>query len=368
VKPPPSKAPPSIKVPPSMKPPLSMGPPPSIRPPASMRPSAAPSRPTRLGRYDIVAKIAGGGMAAIYLARASDAPEQIVAIKAMRQELRSDETLEHMFKDEAALLSRLVHPNIVRTFEHGTGNDDLPFIAMELLLGKTLASVWDTCVEKNLRIDPDVVAYIGARVGDALHHAHEAKDDRGRPLEVIHRDVNPSNVFVTFAGEIKLFDFGMAKAVERRVQSSPGIVKGKLPYLAPEQIMQLPLDRRADVFGLGTTLWEMLTNRRLFRRDTDVETVRAVHVGPIPDPKSVVPDLPSQLVEIVKKALERNREHRFFTAAAMAAELDAFLDVRASHAPARIGGMLDALFPGERKRQMGWLKPAITGAGPSSRR
>src|SRR5690606_33845269 len=104
------------------------------------------------------------------------------------------------------------------------------------------------------------------------------------------------------------------------------------------------LDRRADVFGLGTTLWEMLTNRRLFRRDTDVETVRAVHVGPIPDPKTVVHDLPPRLVEIVKKALERNREHRFFTAAAMAAELGAFLDVRASHAPTRIGGMLDALF------------------------
>jgi eukaryotic-like serine/threonine-protein kinase len=305
-------------------------------------------------------------MAAIYLARSSDDPEQVVALKVMRNELRADDHMSSMFLDEAQLLSRLEHPNIVKTFGFGE-EDEQQFIAMELLLGKPLAAVWEACVERELRIDPDLVAFIGARVADALHHAHELKSDKGQPLSIIHRDVNPSNVFLTFAGDVKLFDFGMAKATERYAQSSPGIVKGKLPYLAPEQIMQLPLDRRADIFGLGTSLWEMLTNRRLFRRENDVDTVRAVHVGPIPEVRSIVPEVPARLGEIVHRALQRNRDHRYYTAAEMAHDLDHFLDVRNANAEARIGAMLDALFPGERKRQLNWLKPAISGAGASRR-
>lgn len=339
---------------------------PMSRSPGSLRPSAAPARPTKLGRYEVVAKIAGGGMASIYLARVADAPEQVVAVKAMRHDLRANENLEKMFYDEANLQLRLVHPSIVRTLEFGVEGDQR-YIAMELMLGKTLASVYDACVERGLRMEPDIVAYVGARVCEALHHAHELTDDRGRPLAIIHRDVNPGNVFVTFGGEIKLFDFGMAKAAERSAESSPGIVKGKLPYLAPEQIMQLPLDRRGDIFGLGTSLWELLTSTRLFRRDTDVETVRAVHVGPIPEVRSIVREVPARLAEIVHRALERNREHRYPTAEAMARELHDFLGERKSLAPTRIGAMLDELFPGERRRQTGWLKPAITGGMPSSR-
>jgi serine/threonine-protein kinase len=169
---------------------------------------------------------------------------------------------------------------------------------------------------------------------------------------------------------VKLFDFGMARS-QGSALSSPGVVVGTLPYLSPEQVMQLPTDRRADLFSLGTTLWELLTGQRLFRRDTDHETVRAVHVGPIPDPRSVVRDIPEPLARVVMRALERNREHRYATGEALSADLESFLRARANPNPMAppqvLASMLDALFPGERKKQLGWLKPRVGSAASIGR-
>ena len=299
-------------------------------------------------------------MASIYLGRSSDAAREVVALKVMRADrAEEDEELVKMFVDEANLLALLHHPAIVRTIEVGVDNGQR-FIAMELLLGMTLATIWETCALRGLRLEPDLIAWIGARLGEGLQHAHELRDDAGVSAALIHRDVNPANVFVTFDGAIKLFDFGMAKTMMRTTaKTAPGVVKGKLSYLAPEQIMQLPLDHRADVFGLGTTLWELCTMKRLFQRETDVETVRAVHVGAIPDVRTIVPDVPARLAAIVQRALERNRDHRYPTAADLAKDLDAIAGPRAASAPARLSSMLDSLFPEERKKQRGWLKPAI---------
>lgn len=327
-------------------------------PPASGRPSVLPSRPTRLGRFDVLAKIAGGGMASIYLARAANSPD-VVALKVMRQDMsEADENFVRMFIDEANLIAKLEHPGIVRTLEVGLDAGQR-FIAMELLLGKTLANVYDAVVEHHMRIDAELVAWIGARIADALAYAHRATDDRGQPLSIIHRDVNPANVFVTFDGDVKLFDFGLAKTTQANAKSVPGIVKGKLPYLSPEQIMQMPLDHRSDLFGLGTSLWELLTGKRLFHRPTDGETLRAVHVGPIPDVRSVDPTIPIPLSEIIAKALQRNRDHRYESADKFRDDLDAAVGARAARAKTEIAGILDALFPGERKRQLGLRKPAI---------
>jgi serine/threonine-protein kinase len=267
-----------------------------------------------------------------------------------------------MFVDEANLLARLHHPAIVRTIEVGVDSGQR-YIAMELLLGMTLATVYETCVARGLRLEPDLVAWIGVRLAEGLQHAHELVDDAGAPVALIHRDVNPANVFVTFDGAIKLFDFGMAKTMMRTsMTTAPGVVKGKLSYLAPEQIMQLPLDRRADIFGLGTTLWELCTMRRLFQRNTEVETVRAVHAGAIPDVRTFVPEVPARLAAVVQRALERNRDHRYPNAAALAKDLIEIAGPRAANAPARLSSMLDSLFPEERKKQRGWLKPAIAPA------
>jgi serine/threonine-protein kinase len=231
---------------------------------------------------------------------------------------------------------------------------------MELLLGMTLATIYTACVERGLRLEPDLVAWIGARLAEGLHHAHELRDDADGPVALIHRDVNPANIFVTFDGAIKLFDFGMAKTMMRTTaKTAPGVVKGKLSYLAPEQIMQLPLDRRADIFGLGTTLWELSAMQRLFQRETDIETVRAVHAGKIPDVRTIVAEVPARLAAIVQKALERNRDHRYASAAEIARQLDEIAAPRSATAPARLSAMLDSLFPDERKKQRGWLKPAL---------
>ncbi len=170
--------------------------------------------------------------------------------------------------------------------------------------------------------------------------------------------MNPSNIFLTYDGRVKLFDFGLAKALGRTAKSSAGIVKGKLPYLSPEQVMQFPLDRRVDVFTLGATLWEMTTMKRLFKRDDDIETVKAVRTGVIPDPRVIVPQIPATLAAVTKKALERSAAHRYDTALDFAQALDAFLAETAKPAelPQVLGAMLDSLFPGDRAKQEGWLR------------
>jgi serine/threonine protein kinase len=328
-----------------------------------------PQRPTRLGKWEVVAKIAGGGMATIYLGRPVDAAEPVVALKVLKNEHREDSRVTTRFVEEAGLLARIVHPNVVRILDAGADDAaDCRYIAMELMLGATLATVHDTAVQKGALLPADVVAWVGARVAEALHYAHELKDDRGKELAIIHRDVNPRNVFVTFDGTVKLFDFGMARAQGSQVISSPGIVAGTLPYLAPEQIMQLPLDRRADLFALGTTLWELTTGKRLFKRDQDHETVRAVHVGKIADPRTVVPAIPEPIAKVIMKLLERNREHRFPTGAALQKELDAYVATRQMKTPPEqvLSKAIDQLFPGERKRQQGWLKPRIGATTPNS--
>ncbi|MBN9167046.1 MAG: hypothetical protein BGO98_20895 [Myxococcales bacterium 68-20] len=325
--------------------------------------ASGPYRPTRLGQWEVIAKIAGGGMSAVYLGRRFDPDPDlpsVVALKIVRHDVAKDDRLVQMFLDEGRLLARLVHPNIVRTLEVGCEAEQ-DFIAMELMLGKTLGAIHDALAQRGVRLAPEIVAWVTARIADALHYAHELTDEHGRPLALVHRDVNPANVFATFAGEVKLFDFGLAKETAGEASGSQ-MLAGKLSYLSPEQIMQMPLDRRSDIFSLGTTLWELLTSRRLFRRDSDIDTVRAVQLGPIPDPRSVAPEVPEELARIARTALERNRDHRYPSAAYLARELDAFVSTRCAPGDitARITQLVDTLFPGEHKRQSGWLKPAIT--------
>jgi serine/threonine-protein kinase len=313
----------------------------------------------------VVVRIAGGGMATVYLGRTRDASGgyRLAALKVIRHDLRQDDTFVRMFLEEAQMLSRLSHPNIATTYECGT-DDAQHFIAMELLLGRTLLDVWNACKERKLALRLEHGAWIAARVADALHHAHELVDEAGRPLNVVHRDVNPSNVFLTFDGEVKLFDFGLAKATGRAA-SRAGIIKGKLPYLSPEQVEQLPLDRRSDVYMLGTTLWEMTTMRRLFKRKEDSETLMAVRAGLVPDPRATVPTYPEDLWAIVRRALARDRDERYPTARELARDLDAFVarrrgegDADGDPMPSLSSAILDALFPGERAKRASWLRQA----------
>jgi len=319
-----------------------------------------PARPTRIGPYDILIKIADGGMATVYLARRRDANGgRLLALKVPHHNLRHDDRFVQMFLDEAKVLSRMSHPNLAATYDFGTDSDE-PFIVMELLVGRTLADVWEACNTRKVLLQVDHAAWIAARVAHALHYAHQLTDDRGVPLHLVHRDVNPSNVFLTFDGVVKLFDFGLAKALGRQSKSEHNLVKGKLPYLSPEQVLQLPIDCRTDIYMLGTTLWEMTTMRRLFKRTGDAETLMAVKAGLVPHPRATVPSYPEELWTIVRRALARDPGDRYRTANEMAADLDRFVETH-GHGEDQgraTGSILDVLFPGEREKRAQWIRGA----------
>jgi eukaryotic-like serine/threonine-protein kinase len=326
--------------------------------------------PARLGRFEVGAKIGGGGMAQVYVGRAlreegdevQDGPEELVALKVIRDEFVDDPEFLLMFSDEARLLARLAHPHVIRTLEHGA-TDGHRYIAMELLAGRTLADVWDSLVQADDHLDPRLAAWICARVAEGLHAAHEATDEDDAPLGIIHRDVNPTNIFLTHAGGVKLIDFGLAKARKRSTKSADGIVKGKIPYLAPEQLhlKKNELDRRIDVYALGATLWELVTMRRLFKRETDVDTLRAIRDAFIPDARAIA-DVPEPLWEIIDRALQRDRDDRYATAEDVRAELDAFVGEASDEMTEALVALMLRLYPGEEAQQNEWMRSAAHSA------
>jgi serine/threonine-protein kinase len=307
------------------------------------------------------AKIGGGGMATVYIGRTTldDGAEERVALKVIRDELAHDEQFKSMFIDEAKILAQLSHPNVIKTLEYGvTGHHR--FIAMELLSGRTYSDVWELLVVKGERLSPTLAAWLCARVAEGLHHAHELVDDVGQPLGVIHRDVNPSNIFLTHGGDVKLIDFGLAKARVRLSKSADGIVKGKIPYLAPEQAHGRPIDRRIDVYALGATLWESVTMKRLFKRDTDVDTLRAIREAKVPDVRTMIEGFPADLWYIIEKSLREDRDARYETADELRKELDDFVGDRASLMKIELSALLTGLFPGQEARQARWEEAATS--------
>jgi serine/threonine-protein kinase len=298
----------------------------------------------RLGEYDVLAPISEGGMASVWLARPRHAPERVVAIKVIKPEHARNKEFVAMFLDEAGIASHLKHPNIIQLHELGS-DGKRPFLVMEVLRGRTLLEVWTAAHEQGRCLGYPLVAWIGARVADALHHAHEMRDDGGALREIVHRDVNPSNLFLTHEGVPKLIDFGLAKARDRVASTAFGVLKGKLAYLAPEQVHGKPADRRSDVFALGVTLWELSLDRRLFRQDSDVETVRRVRDADVPDPTTLVEGYPPALAATLRRALERDPEKRWATAAEFRDALDAYVATSATEiGPEGVRAVLAALF------------------------
>ncbi len=265
-----------------------------------------------IGRYLVKRKLAEGGMAELYLCTAvgPEGFEKEVVIKRIKAFLSSDQGFIDMFKAEARLASRLNHANVVQIFDFDK-HDDAWFIAMEYVYGASLWELRRRCRELAMPFPPILVAEIGAQVARGLHYAHTLSD-RGRPLALVHRDVTPHNVLLSFDGGVKLTDFGIAKAGTSF--TAPGMLKGKFAYMSPEQARGEKVDARTDVFAMGITLWEMLTGGRLFEGDSDIAVLRAVQESLIAPPARLNPDVPNELSEIVLKALARPLEQRFQSA------------------------------------------------------
>ncbi|HEX3769366.1 MAG TPA: serine/threonine-protein kinase [Polyangiaceae bacterium] len=315
-----------------------------------------PSLPLRrLGRYELRAKIADGGMAEVHVARRLDGPHagEIVAIKTIREEFARNREFLTMFLDEAQLVARLRHPNVLRTYELGEAGGEL-FLAMELLFGQSLWSVWEACRARRVRLRYPMIAWIGARAAEGLHYAHELRDEHGAPLEIIHRDVNATNLFVTYEGAVKVIDFGLAKAANRASKTAAGVIKGKVAYMSPEQAVGATIDRRTDVFALGTTLWELACDRRLFKRSDDVDTLRRVHAAEVPDPTCLVDGFPPALWSVLQRALARDPSERYATAADLARDLDALFPGARADA-ASVAAVMRQLFGEDHRRQMAWV-------------
>jgi eukaryotic-like serine/threonine-protein kinase len=319
--------------------------------------------PARLGHYEVRGSIGEGGMATVYLGlnhshdRASDG-DRVVALKVIKPLYAMNTEFVTMFTDEAKLVSQLKHPNIVEVYELGAEGNRL-FMAMEFLHGQSLWHIWNACRERGIRLRYDVAAWIGARVAEGLHHAHESVDARGNPLGIVHRDVNASNIFVTYDGRVKVIDFGLARVANRLSQTRAGMVKGKLAYMSPEQAIGRLVDRRTDIFALGTTLWEVTVDRRLFKADDDAKTMEQVHAARIPNPMESVEGYPEGLWNVLRRALNRDPNLRFRDAADMSVAFD-----RVSMSEGRtvnesvMSGIMHALFEKERAAQNRWLEEA----------
>ena len=267
---------------------------------------------TQIGKYMVLKKLAEGGMAEIYLATSQGAEgfEKEVVIKRIRSFLASDPGFVDMFIAEARLASRLNHANVVQIFDFAK-HEDTYYLAMEYVRGCTLWDLRKKCTALLETMPPVLVAHIGAEVARGLHYAHRLKVN-GEPLYLVHRDVTPHNVLISFDGAVKLTDFGIAKAGNKL--TSPGMLKGKFAYMSPEQSRGENVDVRTDVFALGIVLWEMLTGGRLFDGDSELAVLRAVQQSTVTPPSRLNPDVPEELNAVVMKALERDLEARYQTA------------------------------------------------------
>jgi len=290
---------------------------------SSSVPDAIPLGP--LARYRIVAPLGRGGMAEVFLAAWEVAPhvQRPVVIKRLYAHLGDDPELVQMFIDEARLACGLEHEGIVKTIEVGV-IDGHCCIAMEYLAGQPLQLLLRDYRENGV-LPIDVAVHITIKALDALHYAHEAKDNRGVSLNIVHRDISPQNIFITNDGLVKLLDFGIAKSDTHAGRTATGCVKGKLAYIAPEQAQALDVDRRADVWSVGVVLWEMLTGNRLFRAQTDAATLRATLLAEIVPASTHRREVGPELDRILSRALNRNVVSRYPTAWAMKQDLQKYL-------------------------------------------
>jgi len=281
----------------------------------------------RFGDYRLLQKIATGGMAEVWKARRSGVEgfQKTVAIKKILSHLTSSQDFVSMFIDEAKLAAQLSHNHIIQIYDLGKVEQDY-FIAMEYVEGTDLRSLLRRASDSGQRMPPGLALLIGMRLAQALDHAHRQRDFEDRPLGLVHRDVSPQNVLISWDGDIKLCDFGIVKAVVKASTTQMGALKGKLQYMSPEQASGQPVDARSDLFSLGSVLFEMLTGHKLFTADSEMAVLDAVRACRHPAPRELAPELAVEIEQVVVRALAKDPGRRHGSAGELAAELEATLN------------------------------------------
>ena len=276
-------------------------------------------------KYSIVEKLDAGGMAEVWKGKSSSLGfDKLVAIKRVLPNLAKNKKFIAMFLDEARLSLYLNHANVVQTFDIGVSGETY-FIVMEFVDGSNLKSILDIAQDKGVRIPQEQAAYIGIEVCKGLSHAHSRKDPQGRPLGIVHRDISPPNILLSREGEVKLVDFGLAKAASQLSLTDPGVVKGKFSYLSPEAARGERVSHLTDVFATGIVMWECLAGRRLFEGATDLETVQLVRQAQVPPLRDFNPDVHPALEAVIRRALSADPRKRHENAAELAHDLAKFL-------------------------------------------
>ena len=308
------------------------------QPSPTAAPSTAPDEvlPRKFGKYTLMRKLATGGMAELYLAihRSISGFEKLVVIKQILPKFTADAEFVQMFMDEARIAATLSHPNIIQIFDVGAVGDRY-FIAMEFIHGEDVRSIVRGMVAKQMREFPlEHALSIVSGICAGLDYAHSFKGFAGEDLNIVHRDISPQNILVTFTGDVKLVDFGIAKAALKSRSEAPatttgksddGQLRGKFPYMSPEQCRGLSLDHRSDIFSLGIVMFELTTGRRLFRGKNEVDTIRRIVEDPYPLPTKIRPGYPPALEPIVMRALARERDARYSSARELQADIEKFV-------------------------------------------
>ena len=284
--------------------------------------------PRPFGSYTLLRRIALGGMAELFHARGPDPVlgERDVVVKRILPHFSGEEAFVRMFVDEASLTSKLKHPNIIEIIDFDL-IDGQYYIAMEFVDGADLTDILDRCVAAGVRLSVAQCVDIVLALARGLDYA-QTKEHRGKPLGIIHRDISPHNAMVTWDGQVKLMDFGIAKAAERSTTTQAGMVKGKVAYMSPEQARGKALDGRSDIFALGVVLWELLTFNRLWLRETDFEALTAIMKDAAPPPSTLNPEVDADLDRVVLTALEKDRDWRQADAATLVRELVAWREAQ----------------------------------------
>ncbi|NUQ78968.1 MAG: serine/threonine protein kinase, partial [Polyangiaceae bacterium] len=305
-----------------------------------------------LGRYELLVPIAEGGMASVWAARMKGQRgfQKIVAIKQMKPELTDDPNFETMFLDEASLVSRLRHPNLAEILDLGE-EDDVLYQVMEFVDGEPLNRLLR---QSRGGIPVPLAVRIVKEASAGLHMAHELRDEDGNLVNLVHRDVSLQNILVTYDGVTKVIDFGVAKAMSNLQKTNVGQVKGKVPYMSPEQAVGEPLDRRTDIFALGIVLFQLITGKHPFRGDTDLETImRICSKDPVAPPSTHNKLVPPELDKLVQKALAKDRSARFATMSEMQRALEVVLPASQQASAEDLGRFMQQHLGdrGEKRRQ-----------------